>query len=309
MTQRPRRPYREALTFSLCGLTLSFSIQRQLLAPPCAAVRSPPSMSTHSQTAHGSSWDGLAARELDRNSWRQLARNEIPAVVIRGFATAEECSRLVERAQAIGFEAYEKVDPPIDRIGATVFEHEGPDVSTYFGKAEHFRGIQNAIFSQSFSPLERLMSRLREAVGVPVQIAADPKHGTYGAGLIRRIENGTLLHIDFAPAEQPAWWVAQVEAQLAWNLYLELDPENPGKTYVYERPWKPEDQQRKIPGTYGYEPSLVEGVKKYELRPTLGDVYIFNTRNFHQVDPSGGRRTTVTSAIGTLPDERIVLWS
>ncbi|MFP2900326.1 hypothetical protein [Corallococcus sp. 4LFB] len=257
----------------------------------------------------GVSWEVLAARELDRDSWGQLVRNEIPAVVIRDFATPEECSRLVERAQVIGFEAYEQVVPPIDRIGATVFEHVGSDVSSYFGKAEHCRAIQAEIFSQSFSPMDRLMSRLRQTVGVPVQVAADPRHGSYCAGLIRRIENGTLLHIDFAPAEQPDWWVAQVQAQLAWNLYLELDPENPGKTYVYNRPWTPADEAYKIPDTYGYQPSVVGSAAKYTLKPTRGDVYIFNTRNFHEVDPSGGRRTTVTSQMGTLPDGRIILWS
>nr|WP_257453443.1 hypothetical protein [Archangium lipolyticum] len=199
--------------------------------------------------------------------------------------------------------------PPIDRIGVTVFEHNGSDVSGYFEKAKGFQALQGEIFAQSFSPVERLMSRLRQALGVPVQVAADPKHGTYCAGLIRRIENGTLLHIDFAPAEQPEWWVAQVQSQLAWNLYLELDPVSPGKTYVYDRAWTSADETLKVPGTYGYQRSVVEGAKKYTLKPTKGDVYIFNTRNFHEVDPSGGRRTTVTSAIGTLPDGRIVLWS
>ncbi len=256
-----------------------------------------------------SSWDVFAARELDQNSWQQLIRNEIPAVVIRGFATPDECSRLVERAQVIGFEAYKDVVPPIDRIGATVFEHNGSDVSAYFGRAEQCRAIQGEIFSQSFSPLERLMSRLRQATGSPVQIAADPKHGTYCAGLIRRIENGTLLHIDYAPAEQPEWWVAQVQVQLAWNLYLELDPENPGKTYVYNRAWTPEDDVYKLPGTYGYSRPVVEGAERYTLQPTRGDVYIFSTRNYHEVESSAGHRTTVTSAIGTLPDGRIVLWS
>ena len=262
-----------------------------------------------SMTPRGSTWSVFAAQELDRNSWRQLIRNEIPAVVIRGFATPEECARLLERAQAIGFEAYKNVVPPIDRIGATVFEHNGADVSAYFTRAEQCRAIQGEIFAQSFSPLERLMSRLREVTGAPVQIAADPRRGTYCAGLIRRIENGTLLHIDYAPAEQPEWWVAQIQVQLAWNLYLELDPQNPGRTHVFNREWVPEDEVYKLAGTYGYSRPVVEGAAKYTLRPTLGDVYIFSTRNYHEVDSSGGHRTTVTSAIGTHPDGRIVLWS
>lgn len=291
------------------GLAVWLVSRPQLLAPTSDSVTSSSSMRTLLPAARSSSWEALAAQELDQDSWQRLVRNEIPAVVIRGFATPDECSRLVERAQVIGFEPYQKVEPPIDRIGATVFEHNGSDISSYFGKAERCRAIQDKIFSQAFSPVERLMSRLHQVLGVPVQVANDPEHGRYCAGLIRRIENGTLLHIDYAPAEQPEWWVAQIEVQLSWNLYLELDRENPGETYVYDRSWSPEDEAFKIQGTYGYQRSLIERAKKFVLQPTRGDVYIFNTRNFHEVDSSGGHRTTVTSAIGTLPDGRIVLWS
>jgi hypothetical protein len=60
-------------------------------------------LSTPSLAAHGRPSGGVqGARELDGNSWRQLVRNEIPAVVIRGFATPEECERLVDRAQVVG---------------------------------------------------------------------------------------------------------------------------------------------------------------------------------------------------------------
>lgn len=261
------------------------------------------------QIAQRPSWATLGAEELNEDSWRRLVRNEIPAVVIRDFATPEECRRLLQYSEAIGFALYERVQPPIDRIGTTVFEHSGSSVSTYFAKAERARAIRDEIFAQSFSPLERLMGRLRKAVGTPVSVAADPTHGSYYAGLIRRIENGTLLHIDYAPAEQSDWWVAQVEAQLAWNLYLELDPVDPGMTRVYNRAWVPADEEFKIPDSYGYERAVVEGVEPFVLQPTVGDVYVFNTRNFHEVAPSKGRRTTVTSAIGALPDGKIVFWS
>ena len=256
-----------------------------------------------------SSWNTLNVEELDRDCWQRLVRNEIPAVVIRDFATPDECARLVERSQVIGFGPYEKVVPPIDRVGATVFEHNGSAISLYFAEAERVRAIQGEIFSQSFSPLERFMSRLSGIAGAPVQIAADPIHGTYSAGLIRRIENGALLHIDYAPAEHPEWWVAQVEAQLSWNLYLELDPVNPGRTHVYNREWSAKDVTFKIPDSYGYQHAVTDGAKRFTLHPTRGDVYIFNTRNFHEVESSKGRRTTVTSAVGVLPDGRIVLWS
>lgn len=260
-------------------------------------------------TARNSSWAELGACDLDRDSWQRLVRNEVPAVVIRGFAHADECARLVERSEAIGFAAYRGVVPAIDRVGVTVFEHNGAPPSSYFAEAERARGVQSQVFAESFSPLERLMSRLREVTGTQVQVAVDPQRGTYYAGLIRRIENGTLLHIDYAPVEQPDWWVAQVQEQLSWNLYLELDPLDPGDTRVYRRAWRPGDDELKLDGSYGYDRAVVDGADRFTLRPTARDVYVFNTRNFHEVDPSRHRRTTVTSAIGVLRDGRIVLWS
>jgi hypothetical protein len=45
------------------------------------------------------------------------------------------------------------------------------------------------------------------------------------------------------------------------------------------------------------------------FQPYVGDVFIFNTRNFHTVEPMDGQRITFTSAIGLLPNGEIILWS
>jgi len=255
------------------------------------------------------SWSTHEPQELSPRSWEQLARNEIPLIVLRGVATHAECATLVARAASIGFAQYENVQPPIDRIGATVFEHNNTSMQSYFAEANRVRALQNEIFSKSFSPLERFTSRMLSALGRPVELASDPQHGNYYAGLVRRIENSTLLHIDYAPAEAPTWSIASVTSQLAWNLYVELSDIGAGVTHVYNRPWQPADEAMKVPNTYGYEHALVAGAERITFRPTLGDVYIFNTRNFHEVEASLGRRTTVTSAIGIEPEGDIVLWS
>jgi hypothetical protein len=255
------------------------------------------------------SWAQFSILELTEDCWHQLLRNEIPAVVIRGLATADECARLVEVAEVIGFRPYQEVLPQIDRIGTTVFEHRDGSTATYFEEAARLRALQRTIFGRSFSPLERFMNRLAAMLKGPVEVAVDPVQGSYYAGLVRRIENGTLPHIDFAPVEEPGWWVADVEVQLTWNLYLELDPASPGKTHIYNREWMPADDVFKIDGSYGYERAVVSNAEEFVFQPSVGDVYIFNTRNFHEVEPCAGRRITATSAIGVLPDGRTVLWS
>jgi hypothetical protein len=266
-------------------------------------------MSTLDLTCRESTWTTTDRRTLDAVSWRQLLRNEIPLVVIPNFATFEECARLADCANRIGFEPYENVDPPIDRIGITVFEYEGRGVGEYFRDAYKARLVQQAIFSESFDPLARLIARLAAVADGPVDVATDPLFGRYHAGLVRRIEQGTLLHIDFAPAEQPAWHVARVHTQMTWNLYLELAPGDAGATRIYNRQWLPSDEIMKVPKTYGYRREVVAGAQEFTYEPIVGDVCLFNTRNFHEVEPSTGRRVTCCSAIGVLDDGGTVLWS
>lgn len=254
-------------------------------------------------------WLTTERRPLDAYSWRQLLRNEIALIVIPDFATREECTRLVRSAAKIGFELYDDVDPPIDRIGITVFEYDRLGAPKYFHDAKEAQAIQQAIFGRSFDPLQRLIRRISAVSEQPVRVATDPVLGLYHAGLVRRIEQGTLLHIDFAPAEQPTWLVAGVRSQVTWNLYLALSSATPGCTHVYNREWSPPDERLKIPDTYGYDHRVVDGAARITYEPTVGDVYLFNTRNFHRVDASAGRRITFGSAIGEFDDGRIVLWS
>ncbi len=246
---------------------------------------------------------------ISETSWKRLLANDIPFIAIPGFASADECARLVDQANRIGFEPYDQVLPPIDRVGITVFEYDKTSMSGYFQDVGKARAVQQEIFSASFDPLQRFMERIFEPAGGKVGITVDPQYGPYHAGNVRRIEDGTLLHIDFAPAEEPSWHVAHVHNQLSWNVYLELDRAGAGRTRLYEKQWIPADEKFKIPRSYGYRRELLGSAHQVTFQPTLGDVYIFNTRNYHEVTPSTGRRTTFTSAIGIFDDNVAGLWS
>jgi hypothetical protein len=273
------------------------------------SIPEPPSGAVDEPVASRPRWPSLAPAPLTRETLGQLLRNEIPLVMLPAIATPEECARLVEASSRIGFEPYEHVDPPIDRIGITVFEYVHVGMAAYFADAGRARAAQREIFTASFDPLERVIARMSGGAGVSVDVAVDPTLGRYHAGLVRRIEQGTMLHIDFAPAEQPDWHVSAITAQLAWNFYVELDGDRAGRTRVYNRPWVPRDELLKIPDTYGYRHELVRGAQRLTFQPTLGDVYLFNTRNFHEVEPSTGRRTTCTSQMGLQHENHLVLWS
>jgi hypothetical protein len=264
--------------------------------------------STAGCSAEITSWSRLSD-SLDAVSLQQLLRNEIAAIVVPGFASAAECASLAERATRIGFESYRNVAPPIERIGITVFEYDVIGMERYFQAADAARRIQREVFASSFDPVERFIRLIAEHHHGAVSIATDPEFGRYFAGLVRRIEDGTMLHVDYAPAEHPAWCVGQVRCQLAWNVYVELESPEAGWTHIFNRPWQPALEGFKIPDSYGYRRDLLDGVEQFSYRPALGDLFLFNTRNFHEVAPGNGNRMTINSAVGLFEDGALLLWS
>ncbi|MGH3868394.1 MAG: hypothetical protein ACRDQ4_20185 [Pseudonocardiaceae bacterium] len=158
------------------------------------------------------------------------------------MADTEECARLVEAAETLGFSAYQNVVPRIDRIGVTAFEFHGRgDKPGYFRAAEHARTLQVAIFEQSFDPVARVMGLLREHVGVTVEVA---------------------------------------------------------------------DEEHRVGAMYGFRDEIVAGAREAVIEPAVGDLYLFNTRNYHRMRPCEGQRVATSSACGVHPNtDAVVLWS
>lgn len=102
--------------------------------------------------------------------------------------------------------------------------------------------------------------------------------------------------------------MAAVTHQLSWNLYLRISNHDDGKTHIFERQWNRDDDGYRE-GSYGYSSIVAKGASKATFMPRAGEVVLFNTRNFHYVDPTAGERVTVTSALGTLPNGEIIFWS
>ncbi|MEL6520975.1 MAG: hypothetical protein AAFQ66_08425 [Pseudomonadota bacterium] len=254
------------------------------------------------------SWSEKAEEMLTGCAMCRLFRGVIPYIRIRNFATAEECENLVQSAVKEGFSSYRGVEPVINRIGNTVFEYNSISKPQYFEKNKNLTKVQNRIFANSFNPLNRFVSLLRKRTGKSVGIAENEFGQRYYAGLTRRIEKGTLLHVDYAPGEQPDWSVASVKEQLVWNLYLRVSDAQSGRTHIFNRQWEPRHDNMKE-GIYGYNKDVVDGASQATFEPAVGDIVIFNTRNFHYVEPTHGERVAFTSAIGRTPDDEVVLWS
>ncbi|MEH2199903.1 2OG-Fe(II)-dependent halogenase WelO5 family protein [Nostoc sp.] len=253
-------------------------------------------------------WQTLNDCEMNAQNLQALLRNEIPSIRISNFASVEECNKLAVAIEKVGFDFYKNVEPPIGRIGITQFEYGHRGKLGYFDAVKKAKKTYEQVTSLSFDPLKRLAIILCQNVSSKVDIAYENEtYRYYFAGLIRHI-NIALLHIDFAQLDAPDWEIGNITSQLVWNIYIKA-PSQGGVCKVYNRQWQPEDEKYKIPGSYGYDYSLVATSEVKHNIPIMGDLVIFNSRNFHEVVPGIGERITISSFIGKMPGGDLVFWS
>lgn len=255
-------------------------------------------------------WSQTVDSSATAESLQRLFSGEIAGICLPNFLTPIECKQLTDRMKEVEFAEYQNVSPPIGRFGITVFEYD------CLGKAEYFKAVERAerstarITNGIVNPRDRVMDWLSSLLpDVSINRAFEDGYGPYFAGLLRRIEEGTLIHIDFAPAEHPNWGVGRVVNQVAWNVYLNVLDAAPGYVYIWQKQWKEEDDIYKISGSYGYDPSVIAGIPVAQIIPQSGMLMMINSRNFHQVLPSSGMRLAMSAALGCTADNRIVLWS
>jgi hypothetical protein len=240
----------------------------------------------------------------------QLFGGTIAGLCIPAFLSPAECAQLRQRADALEFSDYVSVFPSIGRVGLTVFEYDRLGKHRYFEAVADAQQRLERVTQGVCDPVARVRERIASLAPTRrVEIAEEPGHGQYFAGLLRRIESGTLIHVDFAPSEQPSWSVGGVDSQAVWNIYLDVPSTDPGVIRVWQRQWSPEDERYKIADSYGYRPDVVADSLSAEIEPRLGMLVMINTRHFHQVSPADGARLTISAALGRLGDDRLVMWS
>jgi hypothetical protein len=253
-------------------------------------------------------WNLERVEKLDAGLLKALLDNEIAAIAVPDFLSGQTCRAVVEGIGRYGLDYYRHVDPPVGRIGITQFEHQNgaEDRRAYFLAAQAADRRRRAVFSQSGDLLELVMDALAGAWPGAVGLAHEGDQ-EYFAGLVRMIRKG-LLHCDWAPHDAPGWAIGAIEAQATWNIYCQV-PESGGATYVYNRPWDPSAEQALLCDSYGYDESLVDGCARVRIEPSVGELVLFNSRNFHSIESSEGiERISVSSFVGRAGSD-LVLWS
>jgi len=256
-------------------------------------------------------WRSRESFPLTRENLVALFENEIPEIRIPGFATPAECAGFT--AAMRGGNVQTSTKSGLGYIGAAQVNYRwgGNAKQDYFAVTPRAWADFHAVVDRAWNPLERLMDRLRAVLGKPVEIAEEPGGGRCFAGIIRLAEKGTARHVDYAPLNMPGWGLADIDAQIAWNLFFTAPAEG-GQTTIWNRPWDaPVIPGEDPPQSYGLGDEWVAGAETWTYRPAAGDVVLFNSRNPHRVDPTldGGQRWQIGSFVGRRPDGSLILWS
>lgn len=254
-------------------------------------------------------WQTLGSQPLSEDSLRALLLGSIPAVIIPSFLSLKNCEIIVSNLMEIGMGDYAHVNHSVGRLGLAQMEFHLKGIKRhYFEKVIEAESIfTKTIQGSSENPIQKLIDVLAHNRPSSVAVAQEHDFGRYFAGTYRNVKTVGHLHFDYAPFEAKGWAIDQIQNQLSWNLYLN----NPsgGDLHVYNRPYCPHDEALRVAGQYYYDQSIVRDVPRYKYTPQTGDIVIFNSRNFHEVEPVQGNRFTLSSFIGETKSGELILWS
>jgi hypothetical protein len=242
-----------------------------------------------------------------------LIDNEIPAISIPGFASAEECEAFSEAVLASPDLHSYSVSIPTHYLGIVVYEYRQGDgrKEEFFREAPKAAAALNAVFVKSFDPVERFLDIIGKNFSGDASVAHEPGFGDYCSTVSRVATGGVHLHADYAPFNSPGWSIGDITAQITWNLYTRR-PASGGQTTVFNKPWTPGPGEDPARGLANDEVLSDPETERYTFEPKVGEVVMFNPRNPHVIAPgdggTGGDRITIGSFMGMTKSRDLVMW-
>ena len=238
----------------------------------------------------------------------ELAGNEIAAIKIGQFLCEQELSVIKANMEDKTIAWYANKANQQGRIGinATGFSHEPDGKKKYFAATPAAEEERDEIFEGTHSPINKILEFFGQ--GFDTKIATEPElaKARYFAGLIRAMGAKSTLHFDYAPKQLPGWSVANADEQFGLVLYLQM-PAKGGELNIFNHPWAPEDERHNHDhiekGTYGFTEGFLGNTPCATVLPSEGDLVVFRTRNFHQVDEIKSDTAEITENVSSIESD------
>ena len=245
----------------------------------------------------------------------ELARNEVAAIKIGHFLCERELAVINANMEDKTISWYANKTNQQGRIGinATGFSHESDGKKKYFDATSAAEEDRDEIFQGTHSPVDKILEFFGREFDTKIATEPELAEARYFAGLIRAMGAKSTLHFDYASKQLPGWSVADADEQFGLVLYLQM-PASGGELNIYDHPWTPEDERhnndRVEKGTFGFTEGFLGNTPYASVLPSEGDLVVFKTRNFHQVDEIKSDRPRLgLTAFMSQQGDTLSLWS
>lgn len=241
--------------------------------------------------------DGLTAQGLI-----DVAEGRIKAILVPNYYPAELCaiaaSRLVAHPR-FGFYGNAK---DIGRVGMSYFEATVSDelANRYYDQASGDIEELRRVFCPHYSPLDWLRLELQEKWAPGASLMSLDGRPMF-VGLARVFSEGAeaLPHQDILRRDAPFHLAAhELTTQLAANIYLQPSDAGGDLDLWSFKPSDAEYNELRLGTTYGLDRDKLPA-PCFSMKPSTGDLIIFNSTHAHAVRSIQGRpRVSISCFIG-----------
>lgn len=225
-------------------------------------------------------------QSLNSSHIKKLAHGECMLLHIRSFLDENACKIISSGAIELGYSPYLNV-PSVRRIGMAFYETEGkPElIERYFALVGENTEKMRRACAPAASPIDAFRCALDEIwePGAHLQTFNGRK---MFVGLSRLVEPGTtfLAHHDiFEQDAKGASEATSVLAQFGANVYAQA-PDTGGELLMWDMNMSPEEFDRLRGSEYGLHVETLPA-PDISIKPSTGDLFIFDSRKMHAVAP------------------------
>ncbi len=255
-------------------------------------------------------FDELTTLTLTRSHLLRLLAGTVGAIRIPGAIPGGLCDAFMRRLDPSLFTSYsaERYEFPVQRVGPALneFNTERTVPEGYWARAREALSYWDSLESPHdvrATVIQLLSSAWRDEV----------RPATVGQrqlfwGIVREMNDGALAHWDDVVREySDELFDDPPIVQLALNCFVST-PREGGETTVWRKRWDPADDIYRRSVCYDHD--VVTARPFVSIKPHLGDIMIFDSRNYHAVqESSNGRRVSISIFIGLTGRGHLLVWS
>lgn len=243
----------------------------------------------------------------------KLIHGDIDFLIINDFLDVDLCYILSRKIFDAGYQVYTNAKS-IGRIGMALYETEGNSekLKNYYSTSRHEIDYMRKLLYPYTNPIDTVRCMLDEIWPKGANLARFHENSTAFIGLSRILEPGVyfLAHHDVVQKDiRNNHIVNLISRQLAVNVYLQMPTEG-GELEYWDREMDPDEFDELRQESYGINTEIL-GKPDYTIKPSVGDLFIFNSKKMHAINPpSDANRLSLSFFIGYRgKDSPLIFWS